>query len=87
MKVMTAYIVGFLLILVGAAIVAVGSVSSSPRSVAGVVFVGPIPIVFGRGPGAGLLALISAIVAIGMVFSLYLFVIQRRTAGTGQRQA
>ncbi len=69
---------GFVLIFVGAVVVfasvALGG-SSSSSSAGIVIFVGPIPIVIGAGPDAGLLILAAAILA---ATSILLFIAFRR---------
>ena len=70
-------VVGFLLVFVGIIVLVVTSVlNGGSASVGGVVFIGPIPIVFGAGPDANWLILISIIVA---VVSLLLFFLYRRS--------
>ena len=70
-------VVGFLLVFVGIIVLVIASViNGGSASVGGVVFIGPIPIVFGVGPDANWLILISIIVA---VVSLLLFFLYRRS--------
>ena len=56
-------VLGLAITLVGFALVLVGSASGGSNSSAGgVVFIGPVPIVFGSGPGGGWLALLSVVI-------------------------
>jgi uncharacterized membrane protein len=64
---------GVLLILVGFGLLFAGTVSTGSASVGGVVFVGPVPIVFGAGPGGWELALGAAVVGAIMVAMLFLW--------------
>jgi uncharacterized membrane protein len=76
------YALGFLLVIVGMAMVVLGSLGSTSGSFGGVVFIGPIPIVFGSGPGSGLVALTALIIAAVMVVTFYLSVpLRRRVQG------
>lgn len=73
------YAIGFLLVIVGFAMVALGSLSSGSSSIGGAVFIGPFPIVFGSGPGSGLIALTALIIGAVMVVTFYLsFLLRRR---------
>jgi uncharacterized membrane protein len=68
---------GFGIIIVGIIIIAVASVlGGGSGSVGGVIFIGPFPIVFGAGPSAMWLIIVSIIVAV-LMFVL-LFVMRRR---------
>lgn len=69
---------GGLLVFVGIIVLIVAAVLSSGGSanVGGVVFIGPIPIVFGVGPDAGWLMIISLIIAV-VTFVLLLFYMRR----------
>lgn len=59
---------GIGLVFVGVAVLAVAAVmAGGSGSVGGVIFIGPIPIVFGAGPDSGWLITISIIVAVIMV--------------------
>jgi uncharacterized membrane protein len=70
-------LVGFVLIITGVIVLAVSAVyAGGSGSFGGVIFIGPIPIVFGAGPDAGWLMLISVII---VVVTLGLFVIYRRS--------
>ena len=73
-----AYVVGFLLVIVGIAMVLVGSLSSSSTSTGGAVFIGPFPIIFAGGPNGGLIALISLIAALAMLLAFYLSIVVGR---------
>ncbi len=69
-------LVGIALVFTGVAVLVIASlVLGGSGSVGGVIFIGPIPIVFGAGPDAGLLILVSVILA---VVSIVLFLIMNR---------
>ena len=74
------YAMGFLLIMIGIAIVVLGGVGSASTSTSfgGAVFIGPFPIVFGSGPGSGLVALTVLIMATVMVVTFYLSILLRK---------
>jgi uncharacterized membrane protein len=68
---------GFALIFIGISAVIVGSVETALSATADVstgivVFIGPIPIVFGSGREGGTLALIALVGGIGMILLFYL---------------
>jgi LPXTG-motif cell wall-anchored protein len=70
-------ILGFLLVFIGIIVLVIAAlISGGSASVGGVIFIGPIPIVFGAGPDANWLILISIILAV-VSFAL-LFVYRRR---------
>jgi uncharacterized membrane protein len=73
---------GFALIAIGILTVMIGSLgsaSSSNTSTGIVIFIGPIPIVFGSGSNGGILVLIGLVAAIGMILLFYLpFLVRRR---------
>jgi uncharacterized membrane protein len=74
-------ILGIALIFIGVAVLVVVSlVLGGSGSVGGVIFIGPIPIVFGAGPDAGWLIVISIVLAI---VSLALFLIMNRRVRRG----
>jgi uncharacterized membrane protein len=54
--------VGFLVVALGASVGSGGSSSSG-----GFILIGPIPIVFGSGPGSGTLAAVALVVTVAMV--------------------
>jgi uncharacterized membrane protein len=64
-----------LLILVGLVMVFASAATGSGGSAGVVIFIGPIPIVFGAGPDAGLLVLVGVVLALVM---MVLFVVFRR---------
>jgi uncharacterized membrane protein len=71
-----ALVLGFLLVFIGVIVLVVAAVlSGGSGSVGGVVFIGPIPIVFGAGPDANWLIIISIILS---VVTLALFLIYTR---------
>jgi len=72
----TLFIAGFVLVLVGVAVVVAASLlNGGSASGAVVIFIGPFPIVFGAGPGATWLVLIGIILT---ALSIILFVVMRR---------
>jgi len=73
---LTVFFAGFAIIIVGIILVVLASVLGiGSGSVGGVIFIGPFPIVFGAGPDAIWLILISLTIAVLM---LVLFVVWRR---------
>lgn len=64
-------VLGITIMLVGLVLVLVGSSGGSSASAGGVVFIGPVPIVFGSGPGGGWLALLSVVIG-GVMLALVL---------------
>lgn len=62
-------VLGFLLVFVGIIVLVIASMvnSGGSSSIGGVVFIGPIPIVFGAGPDSNWLIIISIIIAVVMV--------------------
>jgi uncharacterized membrane protein len=73
------FVVGFVLMFVGVAVVILAAVFSGSSSVGGVILIGPIPIVFGSGPDAVPLVLLGVIIT---VISVVLFLIMNRRAKT-----
>jgi uncharacterized membrane protein len=75
--------VGFLVVALGASVGSGGSSSSG-----GFILIGPIPIVFGSGPGSGMLAAVALVITVAMVavYLLSFFLLrsgERRAAGAG----
>ncbi len=69
-------LLGITLVFVGIAVLVVASlILGGSGSVGGVILIGPIPIVFGAGPNAGWLIIISAILT---VVSVVLFLVLNR---------
>ncbi len=68
---------GLVLIVVGVVVVFVSAAASGGGSASAgvVIFIGPIPIVFGAGPDAGMLILVGVVLAVVMVG---LFAVLRR---------
>jgi len=64
---------GLVLVVVGLFLVAIGYASGTV-SVGGVVFIGPVPIVFGSGPAGDQLALISVVIGAAMMVVLLTWV-------------
>lgn len=74
------YLVGFLLVLAGVVLLFAGAAGSTSTSVGAVVFIGPFPIAFGSGPGAGTLIVIGVLISLAMVIIFFLsFVFGRWT--------
>jgi uncharacterized membrane protein len=72
-------VLGIVLVFVGIAVLAIASTMLGGQTSTGVViFIGPIPIVFGSGPGSGWLILIGIILA---VVSVLFFVMMNRRVG------
>ena len=69
------FAIGFALVVVGFVVILLGSQGPSSSSVGGVVFIGPVPIVFGSGPNSGLLALIAVAAGIGMILVICLSIL------------
>jgi len=77
-KVFWLLIFGFILIFVGFAVVVISSFAlGGSGSAAGVILIGPIPIVFGAGPDASWLILIGVIITVLSVVSF--LVLNRRS--------
>ena len=75
------FVLGFSLVIIGIAIVVAGSFSSPTASVGMVVFVGPIPIVFGKGSNSTSLVIIALVAAIATIVAFCLpFLVNRRIA-------
>jgi uncharacterized membrane protein len=71
-------LLGITLVFVGIAVLVVASlVLGGSGSVGGVILIGPLPIVFGAGPDAGLLIAVSIILT---VISIIFFLIMNRRA-------
>lgn len=66
-------IIGCSLIFVGIIILALALVQNGSGSFGGVIFIGPIPIVFGAGPEANWLIIISIIISAVMVIGFIIF--------------
>ena len=66
-------IAGFALIFIGVIILVLALVQNGSGSVGGVVFIGPIPIVFGAGPDANWLIIIGIIIALVMIAGFFVF--------------
>ena len=76
-------LLGFLVILAGFAIIALGSQPGPGTASTGVViFIGPFPIVFGSGPSSGVLIAIGLFIALIMVLVTLLSFLGWRRART-----
>jgi uncharacterized membrane protein len=67
---------GLFIILAGIILVALGSSGGGSASTGGFILIGPIPIVFGSGPGSSFLAALAVVV--GLVLVVLTFVYFRR---------
>ncbi|TLY16435.1 MAG: DUF131 domain-containing protein [Thaumarchaeota archaeon] len=76
------YAVGVVLLFLGFAMIVLGSFSGSNASVGGFVLIGPVPIVFGSGRDAGLLAILSVVAGLIVIAMVYLTFRQTRRMGT-----
>ena len=75
-KLLALLVLGFAIVIIGIIIIAVGAaLGNGSASVGGVIFIGPFPIVFGAGPDAAWLIVISIVLA---VVSIILFMLFRR---------
>lgn len=76
-KFLTLFIVGFFMTLIGVIILMVATMLYGEDSVnfGALIFIGPIPIVIGAGPQAGLMVLFAIILA---VLSIIMFLVMRR---------
>jgi len=75
-KLLALLVLGFAIVIIGVIIIAVGAaLGNGSASVGGVIFIGPFPIVFGAGPDAAWLIVISIVLA---VVSIMLFMLFRR---------
>jgi uncharacterized membrane protein len=71
---LTVLFVGFAVILIGIILVILAAaVGGGSSSVGGVIFIGPFPIVFGAGPDATWLIVISLVVAVLMLVLLFVW--------------
>ncbi len=75
------FTLGFILVAIGALILFAGTTQSSSSSVGGVIFIGPLPIVFGNGPDAGVLIIASLIIT-GLMILFYLSALRSRHSPT-----
>jgi len=76
------YAVGVVLLFLGFAMIVLGSFTGSNASVGGFVLIGPVPIVFGSGKDAGLLAILSVAAGLITIVMVYLMLRQIRRLGT-----
>jgi uncharacterized protein (TIGR00304 family) len=75
-RVLALFMLGFFIVLLGIVILAVATLSSGgSASYGGVIFIGPIPIVFGAGPQAAWLILFAIMLA---ALSIIVFLLTRR---------
>ena len=77
-KFLTLLTVGFAVVFIGIALLIVASLlGGNGVNVGGVVFIGPFPIVFGAGPNATWLILISLVISVVMII-IFVFMRRRR---------
>jgi uncharacterized membrane protein len=75
-KLLALLALGFAIVIIGVIIITIGAaLGNGSASVGGVIFIGPFPIVFGAGPDAAWLIVISVVLA---VVSIILFMLFRR---------
>jgi len=75
-SVLVLFMLGFFIVLAGIVILAVATLASGgSSSIGGVIFIGPIPIVFGAGPQAVWLILFAIVLA---ALSITVFVLTRK---------
>ena len=76
----TLFALGFLILLVGMILVIAGSAQQSnvEGSFGGVIFIGPIPIVFGQGPQSPLVLVIGLMIAVVMALVFLSIILSRR---------
>ena len=84
MRATTLFALGFALILFGTALVVIGSLGSSNVSTGVVIFIGPIPIVFGSGTNGGVLVLIALVAALVMILLFYVPIFMRNRPGDAE---
>ncbi len=73
---MNAMKLGFLLILIGFAVVLIGTLLSSQKAdFAGLILIGPIPVAFGTSPEITVIAMV-----IGLVMMIVFYALRRRNA-------
>lgn len=82
MDAQTLYSLGTVLALAGMLIIAVAAIVSQDGSTSsgGIIFIGPIPIVFGAGPGAQWMILFATILAVLTV--IMLLMLRRKPSST-----
>lgn len=78
MNIARIFLTGLAIVFFGIMLITLGSLGSGNVSAGGVIFIGPIPIVFGSGPNGGLLALISLVASVAIVLWFYLTIRARR---------
>jgi uncharacterized membrane protein len=75
-RVLVLFVLGFFIVVLGIVILAVATLSSGgSASYGGVIFIGPIPIVFGAGPQAAWLILFAIVLA---ALSIIVFLLTRK---------
>jgi uncharacterized membrane protein len=79
MRPITLAVVAFVMIFLGIVLVAVGGISGGNVSSGGVIFIGPVPIIFGSGSNGAILALIALLAGVVMIALTYLYTRRLRT--------
>ncbi len=74
---------GFLILLVGLALLTLGVSSQGNASVGGFFLIGPIPIAFGSGPNGEALGFFALVMGIVMFAALYIYVRRLSSGGVG----
>jgi len=77
-KLLVVFIVGFATVLIGLIVMVVAAAESGSVSSGGIIFIGPIPIVFGSGPGSQWLVLFVIILAV-LTITMFLILSRRPT--------
>lgn len=69
------FMVGFIMVFVGVIILMVAAViyGGGAASLGGIIFIGPIPIVFGAGPEALLMVIVAIILAVLSIIMFFVF--------------
>ena len=83
---MTLFALGFLILFVGMILVMAGSAQQSnvEGSFGGIIFIGPLPIVFGGGPQSPILLVIGLMIAVVMALMFLSTVLSRRKVALEQ---
>ena len=81
----TLVVAGLVVVLLGFTLIVVGSLDQGSVSTGVFILIGPFPIVFGSGSNGGILALLSLMVGLLMVFLIYVGWKEGRVRGTQAR--
>ena len=74
---------GLLVFLAGFGVMAAGSMGQGNASAGGVIFIGPLPIVFGSGPNGWDIALGSVVIGVAMLVLLMFWGVRLRAKDEG----